>query len=362
MHRSTLRAIALMSIALILPACTVDSPAGPSAPDPVVVRAALTGACNTSLGRGHNGFTARFDVLGCGDELQVLDHTNTLGPAVAQAVSRWRATGVGAYGIAVPTTGPGDHLIDVIWGNTYGNGVFSWYCGTVERNGIGNDTLRVHRSTAVDNCVDPTWAATQNPADLITHELGHALGWFGENNYSGLGGASAHCVNVLFGPYGAFNSTPCMHEVATMFFVWGIIDGTPPDFHHILTGLAFNSANPLAMLPGARVTLDPSHYRYVFDRGSPDLGQLTAEPGDQLNWSMSAGSGLVTLSPASGPTTELHAISNGTATLRLGLTAVAADSIWVLPNGPIATLRTVQVGAVVATGMPYGEDGTHCQD
>jgi hypothetical protein len=335
-------------------ACTIDVPTSTSISDHLVSQVALAGSCRTTLNRVVNGYTARFDKLGCGDELQVLDFTGQLGPAVNSAIARWRATRVGDFGIAVPTSDPGEHRLDVIWGNNYGSGTLGWYCGTVERNGIGTDTMRVHRSTGPTNCVDASWAATQDPAALITHELGHALGWIGHSNFGGF--ASDHCVNVIKPEPDHFNAVPCMHEVATMLYVWGIIDSRPEDNQHVVTGVAFDDPNTLTLIPGQPVTLGPGNYRYRFEWGSPMLQRITAADGDELGWQIHSGSQVANLSTNAGPTTTVSALNNGSAMLRLRLTAVAADSLWLLPI-PISVDREIRVGPPPAT-QPYGT--THC--
>lgn len=216
------------------------------------------------------------------------------------------------------------------------DGVGAKYCGTT---GPWTSIL-IHLDA---NC-NGNYVAFNHIADLLTHELGHSLG-FNSSAYHKLPvGINDHCVMSLPDSpnLGTINSVPCQFELEKFYQIYGVRSTVPDNFRHNITGLSFGSsvstltsgqtfpvavaalsahrANPSLCGPGGPAARPREPHR----PSTQSCGQLPATDAT-YSWSSSS-AGIVSVSPA-GP-------GSPNATLTAGAAGTAVITVQVTSPGP----------------------------
>lgn len=161
-------------------------------------------------------------------------------------------------------------------------------------------------------------------SDLITHELGHALG-FDSTPYHKLPvGVNDHCVMSLppTPNSGTINSLPCQFELEKFYQIYGVRPTVPDNFRHNITGLQFSQTPPTLIT------------------GQTSAVSVSALMADRANASICGGGGSASM-PSEGRRLTIQC--SGT------LPAIDATYGWTSSNTTVASVAPAAPGSANAT-------------
>ena len=208
------------------------------------------------------------------DPRTAIQDTQALAAAVSSGIDRWNGA-LGLSGVAPRLStwnSPGSANVLV-----YLPGTAAQYCGSTATGTIPF-VITLFSGTA----------CTTNRSSLVnvvTHELGHTLGFESGAHAGGTQDVSSHCVMELALVAPNINATPCQHEVEKIYAAYGIVplSGITAFFYSlpIITGV--NAPASISLQVDASTTITPT--QLLFARG----GAQGPAPlgGVQLTWGIS---------------------------------------------------------------------------